>query len=129
MKNLNLFVPEKRRKGGKRNDRIASQLKECFSISLIKDEMLISSDGRKLPMVSITYVDLSPDLQNCIVFFSAGTNDKDANDVLSLLESRSHYFKDLIAKKMKLRLIPSIKFKIDDSFEYSQKIDLLLKDN
>jgi ribosome-binding factor A len=126
---LNLFVPEKKKNGGKRNDRIASQLKELFSISLIKDEYLAFSDNRKMPMITITYVDLSPDLQNCTVFFSAGANDRDAENALSLIETRSRHFKDLIAKKMKLRFIPNIRFRIDDSFEYSQRIDALLKNS
>jgi ribosome-binding factor A len=125
MGDLKLFVPEKRGSAGRRSSRLASQLKECFSVSLIKDDLQISADGRRLPMIAITYVDLSPDLQNCTIFFSTGV--EVANDVLLLLESRSHYFKNTIAKKMKMRTIPNIKFKIDDSLEYAQKIDKLLK--
>ncbi|MDR0630941.1 MAG: ribosome-binding factor A, partial [Holosporales bacterium] len=68
-------------------------------------------------------VDLSPDIRNCIIYFDTRDNKE---KVLATLESKIHHFKDIIAKKMKIKFIPNIKFKIDDIIENSTKINQLL---
>jgi len=130
MSNLKLFTPEKRKTIGRRNDKIASQIRECFSIAITKGDFPIlpnHENESKLPnSVTITYVDLSPDLRNATIFFMPlGGLFKE--ETLLFFELQTHYFKNIIAKKMKMRFIPNILFRVDKSFEYSKKIDSLLE--
>lgn len=129
---LNLFRPENRKTTSRRNDKVAAQLKECFSFALSRGDFPILPNHEqesKLPTpVTITYVDLSPDLRNATIFFTPlGGIKKD--ETVRFFELQTHYFKDVIAKKMKLRFIPNLTFKLDDSLDYSERIEELLKNN
>lgn len=132
MSNLNLFSQEKRKTAGRRNDKIASQIRECFAMALARADFPIlpnHEDESKLKVpVTLTYVDMSPDLRNATIFFTP-LGGLHKQECLKFFELQTHYFKDVIAKKMKMRFIPNIFFKLDDSFEYSQKIEGLLKKN
>lgn len=132
MSKLNLFKPESRKTLSRRNDKIAAQLKECFSFALSRGDFPIlpnHEDESKLPTpVTLTYVDVSPDLRNATVFFIPLGGVK-KEETKRFFELQTHYFKDLIAKKMKLRFIPNLTFKLDDSLDYSEKIENLLKNN
>ncbi|MDR2459094.1 MAG: 30S ribosome-binding factor RbfA [Holosporales bacterium] len=132
MSKLDLFVPQKRKTTGRRNDKVAAQIKELFSLALIRGDFhsLQSSKMPALPscLVTITYVDLSPDLCNATVFFTtldSGTVD----ETIAFFKMQDHFFKDLIAKKLSLRVIPNIIFKIDKSIEQASRIDELLKND
>ena len=132
MSNLNLFKSESKKTTSRRNDKVAAQLKECFSFALSRGDFPILPNHEaesKLPTpVTITYIDLSPDLRNATIFYTPLGGIK-KEETVRFFELQIHYFKDLIAKKMKLRFIPNLTFKLDDSFEYSERIETLLKNN
>ncbi|MBQ2173785.1 MAG: ribosome-binding factor A, partial [Alphaproteobacteria bacterium] len=64
-------------------------------------------------------------LRSAIVYFTPLGGLK-KEETAKFFELQRHYFKDLIAKKMKMRFIPELNFKLDTSFEYSERIDNLL---
>ena len=129
MSRFNLFIPEKRKSIGRRNDKIAARIKECFALELTKGNFPTlpgHESESKLPSpVTITFVDLSPDLRNAVVYFMplGGLCQKEC---IRFFELQTHHFKNAIAKHMHLRFIPNISFRLDNSFEYSAKIDNLL---
>jgi ribosome-binding factor A len=121
----------KRKKTGRRNDKIASQIRECFSLALSKGDfpiLLNHENESKLPtLVTITYIDLSPDLRNAVIFFTPLCGMK-KEETKRFFELQVHYFKNAIAKRMNLRFVPNLSFKLDESFDYSAKIEKLLKE-
>ncbi|MDR1332837.1 MAG: 30S ribosome-binding factor RbfA [Holosporales bacterium] len=132
MSKLNLFVPQKRKTTGRRNDKVATQLKELFSLALIRGDfhVLPKREAESMPpcMITITHVDLSRDLCNAVVFFRtlSGTM---IDEAMKFLELQTHFFKDLIAKKLSLRTIPNLRFKFDQTSEAANRIDELLKND
>ena len=132
MSGVDLFRPEKRKTIGRRNDKIASEMRECFAVAITKGDFPIlpnhEIESKLVVPITITYVDLSPDLRNATVFFMplGGTHKE---ETLKFFELQTHYFKNLIAKKMKMRFIPNILFKIDKTLEYSYKIESLLEND
>lgn len=112
-----------------RAHKVAMQLKECFALALSRGDFPVLANHEKesrLPTtVTITYVDLSPDLRNATVYFIPLGGAK-KEETSKFFELQEHYFKDLIAKKMKMRFIPNLNFKFDTSFEYSERIEALL---
>lgn len=132
MSKLNLFRFEKKKTSPRRNDRVASQLRECFSKALTKGDFPIlpaHEEKSKLPsIITITYIDLSPDLRNATIYYvPLGGQHKEQCE--KFFELQTHYFKDLIAKHLKLRFIPNLLFRLDNSLDYSERIDRLLKNN
>lgn len=131
MSNLNLFVPEKHKTSSSKNDKIATKIRECFSMALAKRDFPIlpghEEESILKTYVTITYVKLSQDLRNATVFYIT-LNDEYLEETAKFFELQKHHFKNLIAKKLKIKYIPDINFKLDKSIEYSNKIDKLLED-
>ncbi len=101
-----------------RKDRVASVLSRAVS-EIIEHQM---KDPR-LGLVTITTVDVSSDLKTAIIYFSS-LNDKETG--LATLNRAKGYIKSELASKVRMRYIPDIEFRIDDSYEYGRKIDALL---
>lgn len=79
-------------------------------------------------LVSITRVRVSPDLSFAKIFisiFPATENDK----VLAAIQEHSSKIRFELGQKIRtqLRIVPDIAFHIDDSLDYIDKIDQLLK--
>lgn len=83
--------------------------------------------GYKVPMITITEVSVSPDLQNATAFVLplGGT---EAKDTVRVLNSVAKFFKHALAETAKLRYVPKLTFKVDDSFDYAQNIERLLNE-
>ena len=101
--------------------------------SLIKKEVaeLISLDlrkgGIKNLIISVTQARVSPDLSLCKVYLSIfGANDSDI--VFENIMNNSSTIRYEVGKILRhqLRKTPLFQFYIDDSFDYSKKIDALL---
>ena len=79
-------------------------------------------------MVSITRVRVSPDLSFAKVYISIfpATGQE---DILKSLKEHSSKFRFDLGQKVRtqLRIVPDIAFHIDDSLDYIDKIDKLLK--
>ncbi len=103
-----------------RKDRIASLLNREIS-EIIEHEI---KDPR-LGFVTITTVDVSIDLKNATVYFSSLNNKEEG---LATLNRAKGYIKSSLAHRVRMRYIPDIEFKIDNSYEYGEKIDALLEE-
>ncbi len=103
-----------------RKDRIASVLIRAVS-EIIEHEI---KDPR-LGLVTITTVDVSSDLKKATVYFSS-LNDK--NEGLATLNRAKGYIRTELANRVRMRYVPDIEFKIDNSYEYGKKIDALINE-
>ena len=82
----------------------------------------------RLEMVTITGVEVSPDLKLARVYFSRFGNPDDVQRGLEGLQSAAGFIKRELGQRMKLRRIPDLEFKHDTSFEYGDRIESILKD-
>ena len=79
-------------------------------------------------MISITAVRISPDLAYANVFLSIFPVNNPEVALVKIKKSGSHIRKKLgIAVRNQLRVVPELNFFIDDSAEYAEEIDKLLK--
>ncbi len=121
MNKLDLYTPRFRRTRPRRNDKIAVQIRECMANVLARGELY---DLVHLSL-TVTHVDLSPDLRNATIFIMTSSQQSE-EEILSCLVKNKHYFKNTISQKVHIKFIPELNFKIDNSFEYSQKINAIL---
>ena len=77
-------------------------------------------------MVTVTKVKVSPDLKYARVYVSI-LNSKDVAKTLEGLKKSSGFMRSRLAKIINLRTTPELVFEQDDSLEYGQKIDDILK--
>lgn len=78
-------------------------------------------------LISVTKVKTTPDLRFARVYVSM-INEKSKAENLKILKQSSGYIRSGIAKKVNLRITPELIFEFDDSIEYGEKIDNILKD-
>jgi len=76
----------------------------------------------RLGFVTITRLELTPDLRYAKVFFSVLGKEEERQKSKEALESASGFIRRLIAQRIDLRLVPEISFHEDRSAEYSIRI-------
>jgi ribosome-binding factor A len=128
---LKLFVPEQIKTTGRRSDKISAQIKECLANELTKGNFPIlpghETESILPTAITITYVNLSPDLRNAMIYFMPLGGIK-RDECFKFLKLQSYHFKNVMAKKLRLKFMPSIAFKLDESFDYSEKIESLINE-
>lgn len=80
-------------------------------------------------MITVTKVKVSKDLSSARVFLSLFAVEN-KNELLNQIKLNTKQFRNLLASKIRhqLRVIPELVFELDDSLDYSENIDRLLKD-
>ena len=110
-------------KNDNRLNRINEELKK--EISHIISFELKNPDATGL--ISVTKVKITPDLKYAKVYVSM-LNSKSKEKTIEALKKSSGYIRSEIAKRVNLRITPELVFEEDDSMEYGEKIDKILKD-
>jgi ribosome-binding factor A len=94
-------------------------LAEVFSRGEIMDEVL-SRHSLTVPEVRMT-----PDLKLATVYVMP-LGGGEAGEVVDHLEKHKRYLRGELARRVSLKFMPELKFKLDTSFERSARIDELL---
>lgn len=78
--------------------------------------------------ITVTQVRVTPDLGLAKVYLSI-FNPGEKGDALELIRSKSAYIRGKLGQRIKnqLRHVPELNFYLDDSLDYAEKIDDLLK--
>ena len=107
-----------------RKEKIASVIKKELGIYFQENAIIIAKGA----MITVTVVRMSPDLSIAKVYISIfGGKNNDAS--FDYVVSQSKLIRHEISKVVRnqLRKMPDLHFYRDDSFDYAQKIDQLLK--
>ncbi|RPJ59021.1 MAG: 30S ribosome-binding factor RbfA [Dehalococcoidia bacterium] len=80
----------------------------------------------RLGFVTITGVDVTPDLREARVYFTILGDEAEVKETLAGLTSASGYFRRQLGHTLSLRYAPELTFKLDTSLEYGLHIDHLL---
>lgn len=105
-----------------RADRVAGQIQKILSEILIRD----IKDPR-LDMATITGVKMSRDLKLARIYFTISGGSKSVEDASKGFKSATGYLKRTLASRLGLRYMPDLAFFYDESFDYGDKIETLLK--
>ncbi len=106
--------------------RIARLQKELMRI--LNNAIVNKINDQRLQWVTITDVELTPDLQFARIYFSKLNEDIDSGLCAQLLTKASGLFKKEIADAHLLRRIPEIRFIYDDTAEKARGIEQVFKD-
>ena len=107
----------------KRVDRINRQILDILSDILIKN-----IDLSYLGFITFTSVDVAPDLRTAKVFYSVLSRRLPYSKVDVEINKKQKAFKKFMSPQLSLRYTPDIRFILDETLAYSEKIDNLLKD-
>ena len=107
-----------------RQQKVSSQLQKDISDILLKE----AADQVRGAMVSVTKVRISPDLAAAKIYISVFPFDK-AESILQNLTGHLSPIRKALGQRVRtqLRIVPELNFYIDDSQEYVENIEKLLK--
>ncbi|MBE5821127.1 MAG: 30S ribosome-binding factor RbfA [Clostridiales bacterium] len=105
-----------------RMGRIEEEMKRVISNILAND----LKDPRITSLLSVTGVEVSNDLKYANVFISVFDGKDNHESTIKLLNKMKGFVKKELAHKIKLRCIPELTFKLDNSITYGSHIDEIL---
>lgn len=82
----------------------------------------------RLGFVTITAVEVSSDLRYARVFFTVFGDEKARKDTETGLTSSIPFMRRELGKRLRMRYVPELVFKFDESLAYGSKIESLLRE-
>ena len=106
-----------------RHNKIARLLQK--ELSLIFQQQTRATHG---VMISVTRTKISPDLSICTAYLSVFPSEK-GEEILTNINANSKQIRYELGTRVRnqMRIIPELRFFIDDSLDYIEHIDELLK--
>lgn len=108
-----------------RIDRVEHLIKEEISLIFLyklPDKLRDSSSS----FITVTSVKVSPDLKVAKIYISVLEKDK-RNVVLEKIKSAAGFIRMELASRIRIKFVPELKFFIDDTMDYVEKIEGLIK--
>ncbi|MCG7342912.1 30S ribosome-binding factor RbfA [Sporosarcina sp. ACRSL] len=105
-----------------RANRVAEQMKKELG-GIIGQKL---KDPR-IGFVTVTDVEVTGDLQQATIFISVLGNDSEKEATLAGLTKAKGFIRTEIGQRIRLRKTPEIEFAFDDSVEYGNRIESLLR--
>ena len=104
--------------------RVGEMIKQALSMIFIRDEAKLPNLETK--EITVTEVRMSPDLKTAKAFVLP-LGGKDSNEAVDKLKEFSFVIRKVLSKKVAMKFLPKILFVKDESFDYAEKIENLIK--
>ena len=107
----------------KRTDRVGAELRRELGLlvhAAVRDHAL--------PSVSVSDVEITRDMEWATVWITA-LQAEQASTALHALKELTGEFRRALSRSMRLRRVPELRFKYDDSVDKGERIDQLLRSN
>lgn len=109
-----------------RGERLSSQFRE--EIYTVISTGLRNKYPSMSAIISVINADVAPDLKSCKVYVSIFDTDADKKEAtFKILKENAGYIRHELSKVLRIRTVPELRFILDASMEYGDKIDKLLK--
>ena len=106
--------------------RVGELVKQNLGELLIKNEAKIPSINSKL--ITVTEVRMTPDLKTARVYVIP-LGGVDTKETVRILTENSHLVRKALSKRLDIKFLPKLIFVEDNSFEYAEKIEKIIKKN
>ena len=111
------------KKGSIKNNRINGEVLKELSV-IIRDEV---KDPRIDPLLTITRVEVTPDLQFCKVHVSTLGSDDTLSESIEGLKNAEGFIRRELAHTVNLRKTPILQFVPDRSMEYAMEMSMKIE--
>ena len=106
--------------------RVGELVKQNLGELFIRNEAKIPSINSKL--VTVTEVRMTPDLKTARVYVIP-LGGIDTKETVKILTEFSHLVRKALSKRLDIKFLPKLTFIEDNSFEYAEKIEKIIKNN
>ena len=104
--------------------RVGELVKQNLGELFIRNEAKIPSINSKL--ITVTEVRMTPDLKTARVYVIP-LGGIDTKETVRVLTEYSHLVRRALSKRLDIKFLPKLKFVEDNSFEYAEKIEKIIK--
>ena len=101
-------------------DRVSNQVLDVLSGILIKN-----IDLSYLGFVTFSHVDVAPDLRSAKVYYSVLGRKKSDQEINIEINKKRKAFKKYMSPELYFKHVPDLRFYLDESFTYGDKINKL----
>lgn len=109
---------------GHRPDRVGDQIRAELSELLTRG--VVHDPG--IGFITLTRVKMSPDLQLARVFYTMMGDEAARRRTAAALERATPFFKRQIGSRIRLRRVPEVEFRFDESVAHQDRIEQILRD-
>ena len=106
--------------------RVGELVKQNLGELFIRNEAKIPSINSKL--ITVTEVRMTPDLKTARVYVIP-LGGIETKETVRILTEFSHLVRRALSKRLDIKFLPKITFVEDNSFEYAEKIERIIKRN
>ena len=106
--------------------RVGELVKQNIGELFIRNEAKIPSLNSKL--ITVTEVRMTPDLKTARVYVIP-LGGIDTKETVRILTEYSHLVRRALSKRLDIKFLPKLTFVEDNSFEYAEKIEKIIKKN
>lgn len=109
---------------GHRPDRVGEQIREELSELLARGAVHDPGIG----FITLTRVQVSPDLQQARVFYTILGDQKARTDTARALQRATPFLRRQIGDRIRLRRVPELEFRFDESVMHQDRVEQLLRE-
>jgi ribosome-binding factor A len=106
----------------KRSERVGDLIREE-----VADLIMYKLKDPRIGFVTVTGVEMTADLKLARVFVSI-MKEEERELTLDILNASKNFIRSRLSKRLRMKFIPAIEFRLDTSVEYGFRIDRLLKE-
>ena len=106
--------------------RVGELVKQNLGELFIRNEAKIPSLNCKL--ITVTEVRMTPDLKTARVYVIP-LGGVETKETVKILTEYSHLVRKALSKRLDIKFLPKLTFVEDNSFEYAEKIEKIIKKN
>jgi ribosome-binding factor A len=108
--------------GGQRIARVAEEFREVLA-----EEVLKLKDPR-VGFVTITHIDVTPDLRKAVVFYTVLGEDRERKGTRAGLRSAAPRLRTVLGRSVRLRYTPELEFREDIGLTNVERVAQLLRE-
>ena len=106
----------------KRSQRVSDLLREETA-----DIIMHKLKDPRIGFVTVTGADVTEDLKIATIYISI-LKDEEREMTLKILNTAKSFIRSELSKRVRMKFIPSLEFRLDTSIEYGNRIEELLSD-
>ena len=106
--------------------RVGELVKQNLGELFMRNEAKIPNINSKL--ITVTEVRMTPDLKTARVYVIP-LGGEDTKETVRILTEFSHLVRKALSKRLDIKFLPKLTFVEDNSFEYAEKIEKIIKKN
>ena len=104
--------------------RVGEMIKQTLGMLFIREEAKLPNLSTK--EITVTEVRMSTDLKTAKIFIMP-LGGKNAEEIIEKLKEFSFVIRKVLSKKIVMKFLPKLYFVKDNSFDYAEKIENLIK--